>query len=228
MLYIYHGDSSRDSRRLLQQALDLERQAGKEIITLDGDKLLPRDLETTLQTENLFTTTALVIENLLSRLRSKDKDSCIELIAKYSGQKNLYLWDKKEVSKPNLAKLAKAKVVLSKVPTQLFNLLESLVPGQAKVCLTLLHQVVESSEDIIVFTMIARQVSYLFQIQSATTPKFAPWQYAKLRSQATKWTEKQLIHFHDELLHIDYMVKSGTTKLSYLDHLDILLTNLLG
>ncbi|MFH1243988.1 MAG: hypothetical protein V1487_00220 [bacterium] len=228
MIQIFHGDSSHDSRRLLQQALDNERKLGKEIITLDGDKFLPRDLQTSLQTESLFNPLVLVIENLLSRLRSRDKDTCISLISSYEGSKNIYLWDKKEITKPNLAKLPKAKVVLSKVPTQLFNLLESLAPGQAKVCLSLLHQVVESSEDIIVFTMVARQVNYLIQIKSATSPKFAPWQYARLRSQATKWSEKQLIHFHDQLLHIDYQIKSGSSKLSYLDHLDILLVSLLG
>ena len=227
-LTIFHGDSSHDSRRLLNQELDRERSLGRETITLDGDKIMPRDLGTCLQTESLFNPLVLVIENLLSRLRSRDKDACLKLIAEYQGIKNIYLWDKKEVTKPNLTKLPQAKVFLSKIPTQLFALLESLSPGQAKPCLTLLHEVIKSSEDIIVFTMIARQVSYLLQISSATAPKFAPWQYVRLRSQAAKWSEKQLIHFHAELIRIDYQIKTGRSKLSYTDHLDLLLFNLLG
>jgi DNA polymerase III delta subunit len=64
-------------------------------------------------------------------------------------------------------------------------------------------------------------------MKSATSPKFAPWQMGKLRSQASKWTDKQLETFLAELLKIDLSVKTGNTKMSYTDHLDLLLTSLL-
>lgn len=228
MIQIFHGDSATDSRSRLQTALDRERQLGQQIITLDGDRLSPRDLESSLQTKSLFGGTVLVIENLLTRLRSQDKDACLHLLAHYSGNNPLYLWDKKEATKPNLAKLPHAKIFQSKAPTELFTLLDSIVPGNAQSVLALLHQVVSKTEDIIIFSLISRQVSSLLQIQSATAPKLAPWQLSKLRSQALQWTEPQLTHFHDELLKVDLAVKTGQTKLSYLDHLDILLVNLLG
>lgn len=226
--YIFHGEGTGASRKLLQDALALDREAGREIRTLEGDKLAPRDLESSLGTSSLFSTESIVIENLLSRLRSKDKDACLDLLAQYSGDKNIYLWDKKEVTKPNLTKLGKAKVSRSAAPTSLFALLESLYPGNAESSLKLLHETVQGSEDIIAFTMIARQISYLIMIKSATSPKFAPWQLGKLRSQAEKWEDKQLETFLSSLLKIDFAIKTGATKLSYTDHLDILLLNSLG
>ncbi len=224
---IFHGEGTGSSRKLLRDVIDYDKAAGHEIRTLEGDKLSPKDLDSTLSTESLFSTESVVIEGLLSRLRSKDKDKCIELLAKYSGSKNIYLWEKKEITKPNLSKLAQFKVSNSKAPTALFTLLESLVPGNAKLALSLLREVVSGTEDIIVFTMIARQISYLIMIKTGTSPKFAPWQIGKLKSQAAKWESKQLEHFISQLLKIDFAIKTGTTKLSYSDHLDLLLLDLL-
>ena len=104
MIYIFHGEGTGTSRKLLQEAITKDRQAGREIQTLAGDKLAPRDLESILSTGNLFALESLVIENLVGRLRSKDKDACIQLLATYEGDKNIFLWDKREVTKPNMAK----------------------------------------------------------------------------------------------------------------------------
>jgi DNA polymerase III delta subunit len=227
MIYIFHGEGTGTSRKLLRDAIEKDKLAGHDIRTIEGDKLSPKDLESTLSTESLFSVETVVIENLLSRLRSKDKDACIELLSKYSGDKNILLWDKKEITKPNLTKLSKAKVSNSKAPTALFTLMDSLEPGNAKQALNLLHQTVKDTEDIIAFTMIARQISYLIMIKSGTAPKFAPWQIGKLKATAAKWQDKQLEQFLSELLKIDLSIKSGTSKLSYTDHLDLLLSTLL-
>lgn len=228
-IFIYHGDGTVASRKLLHDQITKDKALGHEIRTIEGDKLAPKDLETTLSTESLFSTETLVIENLLSRLRSKEKDTCIEILSGYHGDKNILLWEKKAITKLALGKLGKdIKATESKAPTALFSFMESIEPGNAKVAISLMHEVVEGTEDIIVFTMLARQVSYLIMMKSGTSPKFAPWQMAKLRAQAAKWGDKQLENFIAELLKIDLSVKTGSTKLSYKDHLDILLLNLLG
>lgn len=228
MLYIFHGEGTSTSRKLLLDAIAKEKALGHEVRTIEGDKLSPRDLDTALSTASLFAQESLVIENLLGRLRSKDKDACLDLLSGYHGDKNILLWDKREVTKPNLAKLASsAKISLSKAPTALFTLMESLEPGNASKTLDLLHQTVADTEDIIVFTMIARQVSYLIIMKTATSPKFAPWQIGKLKTQAALWETRQLENFLSELLKIDFAIKSGKTKLTYTDHLDLLLTTLL-
>ena len=227
MIYIFHGEGTATSRKLLVEAVAKDKALGHEIRTLEGEKLAPRDLESVLATASLFSTESLVIENLLSRLRSKDKDACLDLLVKYVGDKNIYLWDKKEVTKPNLSKLSTAKVSHSKLSTTLFTFLESLEPGNFKLVHSLMREVFQETEDIIVFTMIARQISYLIMIKTGTSPKFAPWQIGKLKAQAGKWDEKVLELWISELLKIDHAIKSGKTKLSYADHLDLLLSTLL-
>lgn len=228
MITLFHGEGIAESRKLLISAVTKDKLEDREIRYIEGDKLSPKDLESALGTASLFSVETLVIENLLSRLRSKDKDVCIELLSKYSGDKNILLWEKKAITKIALAKLGKnIKVNESKAPTALFTFMESIEPGNAKLALDLLHEVVMDSEDIIAFTMLARQISYLIMMKTGTSPKFAPWQMGKLRTQAGKWSESQLEHFLAELLKIDLAIKTGTTKLSYTDHLDLLLTTLL-
>jgi hypothetical protein len=227
MIYIFHGDGASASRRLLQDALTKEKDLGNDIRVLEGDKIAPRDLESALSTASLFAVESLLIENLLSRLRSKDKDRCIDLVLNYHGDKTIFLWDKKEVTPPNLKKFTSAKISHSKSPTSLFNLLDSLYPGNLESSLTYLHEVVKESEDIIVFTMVARQIGYLIIMKTATTPKLAPFQMAKLRTQASRWDIQALEHFIAELTRIDLSIKSGKSKLSYTDHLDLLLSDLL-
>ena len=145
----------------------------------------------------------------------------------YKDDKNIYLWDKKEVTPANLKKFTTAKISNSKAPTEMFSLLESIEPGNAKNSLELLHKLVTETEDIIVFTMVARQIGYLIMMKSGTNPKFAPWQVGKLRAQAALWTGPQLEIFIKELTRIDLSIKTGMSKLSYKDHLDLLLSNLL-
>lgn len=229
MIQIFHGDSTSDSRVLLITATEKERASGHEVRTLDGEKITPRDLESTLQTASLFSQESLVIEGLFSRAKSRDKDSCLALIKNYAGDKNIFLWEKKEITKANLANLPNtAKISNSRAPQLLFNWLETVYPGNQKTCLALLHDLRFTIDDLFVFTMLARQISYLIIMKSATIPKFAPWQMGKLRAQAAKWEESALQALLYRLLSIDEAVKTGATKLSYADHLDILLLNSLG
>lgn len=228
MLNLFHGDHTASSRTQLQSALANERARGAEILTLEGDKITPQDLESAILTNNLFTPTVIVIENLLSRLRSQSKDRCLEILTSAPSDKTIYLWEKKEVTKLTLNKLPKTtKISLSKTPTTLFALLDSLVPGNSARALELLHQTMLVSEEIVIFTLVSRQISSLIQIVGGGSPKTSPWQLAKLQSLSVRWSLPQLIHFHDELVRIDYSIKSGRSRLSYLDHLDILLATLL-
>ena len=228
-LLVFHGDNTRDSRSLMQEAVARDREAGHEIHELSGDKLLAKDLSSVLATANLFSAETVVIENLLCRLKSKEKDLCIALLAAYAGEKNIILWDKKGITKIGLGKLGKnTKVSESKAPQLLFTFLESIVPGNTRRALTLLHDLAKSTDDILIFTMLSRHIANLIIVDSGTGLKFAPWQIGKLKSQAKAWDPAQLVQFHDQVINLDEQVKTGATKLSYLDQLDMILVSLLG
>lgn len=228
-ILVFHGDDLRSSRLALSQALTSSRTEGREVRTLAGDKLPAKDLAEALGTASLFAQETLVIENLLTRLRSKEKDLCLDLISHYHGPKQVILWEKKTVTKLALSKLGKdQKVSESKTPQLLFTFLDSLYPGNAKRALSLLSTLAQSTQDILIFTLLARRAGDLLLAQSGSQLSFSPWQLTKLKTQAKLWSEDALIALHDRLIEIDERVKTGQTKLSYLEQLDILLVSLLG
>lgn len=228
-LYIFHGDNISASRKAFRDQVQIYQNKGYEIREISGDKLEPKELESILATSNLFTPETVVIEGLFSRLKSKAKDACISILQNYAGEKNIICWDKKEITKLTLSKLPKTtKNALSKLPAIIFTFLDTLIPGNAKNSLNLFHELILSTNDLLIHTMISRHISNLIIASSATTAKLPPWQLGKLKSQAKQWNQDQLISFHDELLKIDYLVKTGQSKLDFASHLDILLLKVLG
>lgn len=232
MIYIFHGDDQAKTRQSLRQLVDQVMAEGTESTTISGDKLTLAELETTLSSASLFGTELLIIENLLSRTRSKEKDECVQLLVNYQGDKSIALWDKKEVTKPNLTKFdkltPKPKVVFAKTPALLFTFLESLYPGNASHAIELYHQLLTNTANQLIFVMLVRHLNALIQANSATNLKLPPWMAAKLKGQASKWSEPDLVAFHDQLFRIDIQIKSGTTKLDLTSQLDILLLQVLG
>ena len=116
MIFIFHGEGTATSRNLLQDAITKHKLLGHEIRIIEGDKLVPADLESTLATASLFSTETLVIEGLLSRAKSRDKDTCIKVLADYSGDKNIFLWDKSQI-----VYQVGSKGLLSKAPRPFFH-----------------------------------------------------------------------------------------------------------
>ncbi len=226
---IFHGDDQAQSRQNLHQAIAKLKQAQVQIKWLAGDKLSPADLEIELRTQNLFQTEALVIENLLSRPRSKIKQKCLNLLISYQGSKLIFFWDKKALTPTILKSLQplKPQVKLFKLPTFLFKFLDNFKPGNSKILLTLFHQTLKLTNEQVVFVMLTKRLSQL--IQAKTQPqllKGAPWQKKQLLNQVQTWQLNQLIKLHHQLFKIDYLIKTGQTKLNLVDQLDLLILEL--
>ena len=223
--YLFHGDDNKSSRDNLFEI----KKKHDDIRELNGDKISPIDLESTLGTESLFGNETILIENLFSRLRSKDKDACIELLKNYVGARDILIWEKKALTKLTTGKLSKDWVIKeSKPPSILFNFLDSIIPNNYQQASTLLTSLRKNSDDGLVFIMRARHISSVSQAKTATSIKRPPWQIGKLKSQASGWDINLLIHFYDELYLIDNKIKTGNTKLDLGSQLDILLLQVLG
>lgn len=223
--YLFHGDDTTSSRTLLLN----QRKKANDVRELSGEKLLAKDLESTLGTESLFGNETLLIENLFSRLRSKDKDACVQLLINYNGNRDILIWEKKSLTKLTTNKLPKSWVIKeSKPPALLFNFLDTIVPGCHQQAAKILASLRKSTDDGLIFIMLTRHVSSLIQARSATSLKLPPWQIGKLKSQAGSWEISKLVLFYDELYKIDYKIKTGTTKLDLGSQLDILLLQVLG
>ncbi len=228
-IFVFHGDDQAKSRKLMRAQADLDIAAGHELRVVAADKIKPHELADIISTSSLFSTETLIIEGLLSRPKSKDKDILITLHKDYVGDKNLILWDKKEVAKTTTSKLPSTwKISLSKPPAILFNFLDALYPGNLNNIQALLRDLRPTVDEVFIFIMLTRHITSLLVASSATTPKLPPWQIGKLKMTAAKWGEPLLIKFHSELTRIDSQIKTGTTKLDYASQLDILLLSTLG
>ncbi|MFH2019319.1 MAG: hypothetical protein ABII80_01785 [bacterium] len=227
--YLFHGDNQRDSRRNFQLVLAKEKSLGQEIRSLDGLKISPTELSSVLATANLFANETIILENLGSRPISGDKKILLSLIKDYSGPKTILLWEKKELTKAVLNSLGSGIVSqLSKTPPIIFKFLDSLAPGSLKNSLQLLHQTKDQVEEGFIFIMLARHLADLIVAKSGDQSSLNPWKRSRLVEQARLWPEPLLLRFHHSLLDLDYRLKTGATKLSYLEQLDILLVTLLG
>ena len=225
MIQLFHGDDIAASRNLFFAA----KQLSEDRHELQGDKLTPDELRTVLETSGLFGPATLVIENIFSRLRSKAKEECLAMLQQASPSREIIIWEKKALTKAVLSKLPKTwKVVESKPPALLFNFLAALTPGNLNSVQSLLKSLRQTSDDGLIFIMLARHLNNLILAQTATRPKLPPWQLGKLRSQASRWSEASLLHFHDELYRLDLAQKTGGTKLDLGSQLDILLVSVLG
>ncbi len=228
-LFIYHGENQTGSRQALMAQLEQLKQKQVQLKWLDGINLSKQDLEVELKTQNLFQAEAVIIENLLTRPRSKEKDRCLELLANFRGHKTVCLWDGKTATKSALKKLESVKpaVKLFKLPNYLFKFLDSFQPKKAKLSLKLFHQTLELANEQLVFIMLTRRLSQL--IIAKTNPELvsgASWQRQQIFRQAQNWTLSQLLQFHRRFVQIDWQLKTGQTSLSLVDQLDLVILEL--
>lgn len=227
-IQIFHGDYIQGARLALQKEVARLRTSGSEITYLEGASLTPKELETHLLSETLFNPLCLVIEGLLSRPRSKEKLVLIASLTQAKADKNILLFDNKLLTKPTLDLLKGAKVGQFKTPAIIFTFLESITPGSYARSGKLYEETLRTSEAGFIFIMLTRHLANLLIAKSGDTSKLIPFMRAKLAAQAKAWSESSLVEFHHKLFEIDLAVKTGKTKLSYREHLDLLLTSLLN
>lgn len=226
-IYLFHGDNLTATRQDLQQFILASKTKGHTLTHLDGKKITLPELELALASTSLFEQNDLVIENLFSRPRSKALDSLIQMIASYKGEKDLALWDKKELTKTRIKKFPKGTInKLHKAPVLIFKLLDSFTPNSIPRTLKEIRDASKDSDEGFIYIMLTRRVSELIIAKSGDTSKLSPWIRSRLLSQVRSWQESQLLQLHKALTEFDYKLKTGQTKLSYLEGLDIILSSL--
>lgn len=228
-ILIIHGDNHAESRNYLNEIVTKYRAKGHDTQHINGEKVTKNDLESSLLTSNLFTQELVVIENLLSRIKSKEKDRCLAYITKYTGNKPVVLWEKKELTKAALKKLNNLKptIKLYKLPVAAFKFLSTLSPHSKQSSLELLHNSLGNSSDTFIFAMLIRQLNNLIVAKSSPRSlSGAPWQQSQLKKQAVHWELQQLLDLHTTLLSIDLAIKTGKTELPLSSHLDTIIMSL--
>ena len=218
MITIYHGDNFIDSRETLHQV--------KNALKLNAKKISQEDLTQALESNSLFQDDQpIIIENLLTLPRSKQKDSLIAILLK-NQEKNIFLWEKKAITPTVKKQFSQAKIQEFKLQANVFKFLDSIQPSHNKTSLVLFHQTLTKDPAELVFYFLSRRISQLIQTKDNSGLKGAPWQISKLKSQAKNFSINQLKNLHQKLINIDYSIKSGQTDIPLPTHLDLLLLNI--
>ena len=234
MNLILHGDNVVASRQKLTEHIEEAKKKGvKEVIKLEGKTLSETQLRQALEAKSLFGADKLVvIEKLLSRQRSKEKNKLVDILAsdrRPPTASQIILWERKEITKANLNKLRNFQPQLFKTPPAIFKFLDSLKPNNSKQTLTYLHNGLRAQPSELVFYMLSRRVSDLIIAQDKQADallKGAPWQKGKLKTQAQNFSLKQLTNLHTKLLDIDESIKTGSNLLPLSSQLDLLLAKI--
>lgn len=227
MISIIHGSDTAASRKYF---LDL-KQSNKDSVLIDGPTVTLTDLVQYFEGGELFSERKdFFIENLLGkRKKSKDLDKIIEVINNNALDNNIYIWESKEITPPNIKSFAKPILKNYKLPPTLFVFLESIKPNNGKNSLQLFHKAIESADAEMVFFMLIRQIRTLLALSDPTqdqideVKRMAPWQEGKIRVQAKLFDREELINIYAKLFEIEKGMKTGNLNSDLLTAIDFLL-----
>ncbi len=230
MIYLLHGENQVLSRQQLVNLINQAKTQGKELVELDGLKIDLNQVLQALESASLFSQEKfIVIENLLSRQPSKEKEKIISYFKKQATDLTIVFWEKKEISGTTTRWLPKTwQIKAFKTPAVIFQLLDNLKPQNTTQILSLLHACLEKGSAEIVFYMLSRRIRELIIALSLGKQGLsgAPWQLGKLMGQSQKFNLNKLLVLYKKLLAIDTDIKTGRTIMPLNWHLDLFLIDL--
>lgn len=212
MITIIHGNNVVETRNQLQQL----KTKYQEVIILESKKVALTEILQALETATFEAYTRLVVlENLFSD-KTKHTD-IIDYLLKKDFNNDLVVWEEKEHKGKDFVELSKkAKVLNLNISSSIFKFLESLIPGSRNV-LSLFNELVEKESAELIFFMMKRQIRALLLSAFAKTDKpsdfvkIQPWQEERLLKQAAFFNRNVLEKLYQNMLKIEYEIKSGLT-----------------
>lgn len=212
MITLLHGDDVESSRKELNRLRSGAKN--KEIRFLDGRRLTDTALTQALESGSMFGgDTLVIIENLFGKLGKKQTlISQLAAIINRSAQRDIILWEDKEVGSTVQKSLKGATIQLFKTPIALFQFLDGIKPGNTKSVLTLFQKTLGTHAPELIYTMIVRRIRQLIQVADGVTPEgLQSWQVSRLTSQARSFTIKRLLALYRKLLDMEYSIKTGAS-----------------
>jgi len=229
MIKIYAGENIVLSRKAFLDEIEGLKNKKVELISFEGKRLTLSELILATESKSLFKQDkAIVIENLLSSLKSKEKDKIINYLASTNNDfPDVLIWEPKEIAK-SVSLNKNWQIKLFKLSSFLFNFLDQLKPGSAAKNITNFHQCLKSEPAEMVFSMIIRQFRLLILAKDNDRylNKMAPWQKSKLLSQAKLFSQLDLKQNYRRLLEIDFRQKTSGTPFDLSSELDLFLSDL--
>ncbi len=228
-MLILHGDNLLTSRkRLTEEIAKFKRMNKAEVVRFEGKNLSLTDLIQALESGSFWGSQRLVvIENFLGLARNRQITQILEYLKKNKPDK-VIIWEKKLINSRTVNSLP-GQAFVFKLPAVVFHFLDSFFPKNALNCLRLLRQTMEKDEPEVVFYLFSKHVRLLIiarDLGKEGLVGFPEWRAGKIIYQANKFSLNQLLQLYSQLLKIDWQQKTGQTKFSLSDQLDLLVSNL--
>lgn len=213
MITLIHGEDIRRSREAL---LELKQQLqGKELREINGKTVQDADLVQALSSSSLFGgETVVIIERIFSGLGKKIKriDELTTLITTQGKDVDIIFWEDKEVGKTVLAGLGnKTAVRVFKLPSIIFQFLDSIAPGNSKTLLTYYDNLIQQEPPDLIHAMLLKRIKQLLILKSGNVLEGQQaWQLTRLTNQSRPFTLERLLSLYHKFRKIEYNRNSGT------------------
>lgn len=229
MITIIHGDDVVASRKYLLQQKEIHPNA----VSLEGNKVTLTELMQIIEGGGLFSEEKIIfIEKLFEAKTDTNVKQIIAYLLSQEKNSTSFLWEEKELSKKQLSVFPQAKVVLCKLPQEIFQFLDAIKPLHGKQLVKQFHTVITQSEVEFIFYMLIRQFRLLISLRSTPiadideVKRLSPWQMTKLTKQARLFPQDTLLKQYKKLYEIDLAQKTGKNSLSLTQAIDIFLLDI--
>lgn len=222
MIYLYHGEDFVSSRN------NFNKEKDKTSVTIDAAFVDKNLLNQLMSESSLFDEHKKVfIENLFGRKAAKNFDEISNFLQKAS-HLDVHIWSDKTITKTQLKDFPKYEDLNYKIPQNIFGFVDSITPNSSKNVANF-HNTLAHSEAEFIFSMIVRQFRLMLGLLENSkktieeVSRLKDWQTGKLKRQATSFGEINLKNIYKKLQLIDKSQKTGSTKLSLIQAIDMLL-----
>jgi len=217
-ILVIHGEHTLNCYHRLQEIILKSKKNGWNIERISSNSTL--SLSEKLSAGNLFQRDVLYVLQDLEKVSKRDLNWLKKKSKKLEGF--LVILIKRKALKTQLNLLPEGfKIEEFQLTRYLWKFLDSIIPGNSKKVIELLHIVLKVEPVEFIFSLLAKQIRDLYwvKIDEKNLP-YPAWRVGKLKSQARSFKKGQLKKIIQDLSEID--IKAKTSKVSLTDSLDFL------
>lgn len=216
-IFLLHGDNVNKSYGRLMKYTEHAKKRNWDIVHFDGN----RSLSMAMGTDSLFGGEKLVIIDSFSYLSKEDLEWMKNKRTDFSG--NIVVYHDTVLSAVKIKTLpAIDKAEEFSFPVVLWNMIDSLYPGNSRKFLELFHEVTKTEAVELVISIVSKHIRDLYWILSDESSYVSPpWKKKKMINQAKKFSITKLTQLIFGLSVIDISTKTSDDSLS--DLLDLFL-----
>ena len=231
MLHYYFGDNIFTSRQKLFLAIDRVKvkEGNSRLIKIDGRNFEKINYQQLFSGQTLFSERLIILIEKLSSFPKQKKKEIIQLLLSLE-KAEIFIWENKEIALPATIQKHPAGVNLFRFPKPkiIFRLSEAIYPGNQKVFLPMLAEILQSQPVELVYFFLKKHLHLLFLFlvnpKAKTLVNLPDWRKRKLESQIQRFPNQTFFPFYKNFVELDYLNKSGKLQ----EGLNLALVNLLS